>query len=129
MKKINIIIVNLFLAIFLIGFVVSYKNFGEICESTRIVIIFLIINLSFMITEKRSTRFWGADSFTPPAHSCLINKNSSLFNQPENKPERNGNNNNNSNFKPEYIENPKPDNTYKYWHEPIHQSDSETINT
>ena len=39
------------------------------------------------------------------------------------------NNDNNSNFEPECIENSKPDNPYHYWHESMHQSDNETIDT
>ena len=79
----------------------------------------------------------GADGFTPPAHSRPANKGSGLFNQPKpqnpgsDKPGGNGSNgdDNNSNFEPECIENSKPDNPYHYWHESMHQSDNETIET
>lgn len=80
-----------------------------------------------------------ADGFTPPAHSRPANKGPGLFNQPKHqnqnpgsdKPGGNGGNgdDNNSNFEPECIENRKPDNPYHYWHEPMHQSESETIDT
>lgn len=77
----------------------------------------------------------GAEGFTPPAHSRPANKDSGLFNQP--KPQNQnpgsdkpgGNDDNNSNVEPECIENPKLNNPYHYWHEPIHQSDRETIDT
>lgn len=89
-------------------------------------------------TEAKSSGLPGADGFTPPAHTRPVNKDSGLFNQPKpqnpgaDKPGGNGSNggdDNNSNFESECIENPKSDNPYHYWHEPIHQSDSETIDT
>jgi hypothetical protein len=71
---------------------------------------------------------------------ALANKDSGLLNQPKpqnqnpgpDKPGGNGSNggdDNNSNFEPECIENSNPTNSYDYWHEPMHQSDSETIDT
>ena len=79
----------------------------------------------------------GADGFTPPYHSRPANKHLGLFNQPKPQnpnPRENGSNggdggDDNSNFELECIENPKSDNPYHYWHEPIHQSDRETIDT
>lgn len=139
MKKINIITLSLFSAIFLIGFIVSYKNSGKIRESIRIAIIWAIITLSPISAEAKSSGLPGADGFTPPAHSRPANKGPGLFNQPKHqnqnpgsdKPGGNGGNgdDNNSNFEPECIENRKPDNPYHYWHEPMHQSESETIDT
>ena len=132
MKKINIRTLSLFSSIFLIGFIVSYKKSGNIRESIKIAIIWAIVTLSPISAEAKR-----ADGFTPPAHSRPANKDSGLFNQPKpqntgsDKPGGNGSNgdDNNSNFEPECIENPKPDNPYHYWHEPMRQSDSETIDT
>jgi len=140
MKKINITTLSLFSAIFLIGFIVSYKNSGKIRESIRIAIIFAIITLSPISAEAKSSGLPGVNSFTPPAHSRPANKGPGLFNQPEHqnqnpgsdKPGGNGSNgdDNNSNFEPECIENQKPDdNPSHYWHEPMHQSEGETIDT
>ena len=136
MKRINVISLGLFSSIFLIGFIVSYKNSGKIYESTRIAIIWAIITLSPISAEAKSSGLPGVDGFTSPAHSRPANKYSGLFNKPNqnsgsDKPGGNGNNgdDNNSNFEPECIENPKPDNQYHYWHESMHQSDSETIET
>ena len=108
MKKINIIIIGFFSSIFLIGFIVSYKNSGKIRESIRIAIIWAIVNLSHISAEAKSSGLPGADGFTPPAHSRPANKGSGLFNQskPQNsgsdKPGENGSNgdDNNSNFEP-----------------------------
>lgn len=95
--------------------------------------------MSPISAEAKSSGLPGADGFTPPAHSRPANKDLGLFNQPKpqnqnpglDKPGGNGSNgdDNNSNFEPECIENPKPDNPYHYWHEPMRQSDSETIDT
>jgi len=143
MKRINVISLGLFSSIFLIGFIVSYKNSGKIYESSRIAIIWAIIILSPISAEAKSSGLPGVDGFTSPApaHSRPANKHSGLFNKPNqnsgsDKPGGDGNNgdDNNSNFEPECIENPKPenpkpDNQYHYWHESMHQSDSETIET
>lgn len=141
MKKISTITLSLFSSIFLIGFIISYKNSGKIRESIRIAIIWAIVTLSLISTEAKSTGLPGADGFTPPANSHPANKGSGLFNQPKpqnqdpgsDKPGGNGDDNNsNSNFERECIEkseNSKPDNPYHYWHEPMHHSDSETIDT
>ena len=136
MKKINIITLSLFSSIFLIGFIVSYKNSGKIRESIRIAIIWAIVTLLPISAEAKSSGLPGADGFTPPVHSRPANKDSGLFNQPKpqnqnpgsDKPGGNGSNgdDSNSNFESECIENPKPDNPYHYGHEPMHQSDSET---
>ena len=60
-----------------------------------------------------------------------------LFNQPKpqnsgsDKPGGNGSNgdDNNSNFEPECIEPRTADNPHHYWHESMHQSDNEMIDT
>ena len=137
MKKINNITLSLFWVIFLIGFIVSYKNPGKIREFIRISIIQGITSVSFIGGEAKSSGLPGADGFTPPAYSRPANKDPGLFYNPKHKnpgsdkPGGNGNNgdDNNSNFEPECIDNRKPDNTYHYWHEPMHQSESETIDT
>ena len=141
MKRINTISLSLFSSIFLIDFIVSYKNSGKIYESTRIAIIWAIITLSPISAEAKSSGLPGVDGFTSLAHLRPANKYSGLFNKPNqnsgsDKPGGDGNNgdDNNSNFEPECIENPKPenpkpDNQYHYWHESMHQSDSETIET
>lgn len=90
--------------------------------------------------EAKGKVFPAADGFTPPDQSRPANKDSGLFNQSKSqnkntgsdKPRGNGSNggdDNNSNFEPECIENSKLDNLYNYWHEPMYQSDSETIDT
>jgi hypothetical protein len=145
MKKINIVTLSLFSAIFLIGFIVSYKNSGRIRESIKIAIIWSIITLPPISAEAKSNGLPGVDGFIPPAHSRPANKGPGLFNQPKDqnqnqnpgsdKPGGNGNgsngggDDNNSNSEPECIENRKPDNPYHYCHEPMHQSDSETIDS
>ena len=139
MKKINITTLSLFSAIFLIGFIVSYKNSGKIRESIRISVIWAIITLSPISAEAKSSGLPGADAYIPPSHLDTANKGPDLFNQPKyqnqnpgsDKPGENESNgdDNNSNFEPECIENRKPDNPYHYWHEPMHQSESETIDT
>lgn len=113
MKKINIITLSLFSSIFLIGFIVSYKNSGKICKSIKIAIIWAIVTLSPISVEAKSSGLPGADGFTPPAHSRPATKGSGLFNQPKlqnqnqnpgsDKPGGNGINgdDNNSNFEPE----------------------------
>ena len=65
MKKINIITLSLFSWIFLIGFIVSYKNSGKIRESIRIAIIWAIVTLSPISAEAKSSGLPGADGFTP----------------------------------------------------------------
>ena len=111
-KKVNIITVGLFSVIFLIGFIVIYKNSGKVRESIRIAIIYTILTMSPISAEAKSSGFPGADGFTPPAHSRPANKDSGLFNQPKSqnpgsdKPGGNGSNgggDNNSNFEPECI--------------------------
>jgi hypothetical protein len=67
-KKINIATVSLFSVIFLIGFIVNYKNSGRVRESIRIAIIGTIVTLSPISAEAKSSGFPGADGFTPPAH-------------------------------------------------------------
>jgi len=67
MKKINIITLSLFSSIFLIGFIVSYKNSGKIRESIRIAIIWAIVTSSPISAETKSSGFIGAYSFTSPA--------------------------------------------------------------
>ena len=66
MKKINITTINLFLPIFLIDFIVSYKNSSKILESIKIAIMWTIImTLPPISAEEKSSGLSGADSFTP----------------------------------------------------------------
>ena len=65
MKKINIITLSFFSSIFLIGFIVNYKNSGKIRKSITIAIIWAIVTL-FPISAK-SIGLPGANGFTPPA--------------------------------------------------------------
>ena len=62
-KKINIITISLFPLIFLIGFIVSYKNSGKIREYVRIAIIWSIVTLSPISAEAKS--LYAASSLTP----------------------------------------------------------------
>jgi hypothetical protein len=113
-KKINVVSVSLFSIIFLIGFIVNYKNSGKIGKSIRIAIIRTIVTLSPISAKAKSSGLPSVDGFIPSAHSRPINKDSGLFNQPKphglDKLGENGSNDgdyNNSNFE-ECIENPRP---------------------
>ena len=101
-------------------------------------IIWLIIILLVVNKEAESSGLPpGADGFTtPPAYSRPLNKNSGLFNKPKpqnpgpDKPGKNGgssgdddNSKSDLNFKPECS---NPNTRYHYWHELMHQSDSDS---
>lgn len=122
MKKINIITLSLFLSIFLLGFIVSYKS--KIRKSIVIFINSLIVTLLSINAKAKSNGLKSVNDSILPAHLCLTNKSSRLLNKP--KPQNqnlgsnklggnvNNNNDNNSNFEPECIDNSKPDNPYHY---------------
>jgi hypothetical protein len=71
-KKVNIVIVSLFLVIFLIGFRLSYKNSGKFRESIRIALIWATVTLSPLSVETKSSWFLDAKGFTPLAHERVI---------------------------------------------------------
>jgi len=71
-KKVNIVIVSLFLVIFLIGFRLSYKNSGKFRESIRIALIWATVTLSPLSVETKSSWFSDAEGFTPLAHERVI---------------------------------------------------------
>jgi hypothetical protein len=73
-KKINVVSVNLFSIIFLIGFIVNYKNSGRVGKSIKIAIIWTIVTLSPISAEAKSSVLPGVDGFTPPAHSRPANR-------------------------------------------------------
>jgi hypothetical protein len=139
-KKTNIATVSLFSVIFLIGFIVNYKNSSRVRQSIRIAMIGALVTMLPISAQAKGSGFPpGADGFTP-AHSRPARKESGLVNQPKPKnqnsgPDKPGGNgsdaddDNNLNLEPECNYNLEPTNSYDYWHEPIYQSDDETIDT
>ncbi len=102
-KKINIVSVSLFSIIFLIAFIVNYKNSGKVGESIRIAIIWTTVTLSPRVKADalKNVRKTGGGSiflqgFTPKRQYCSrpINKPLSCRNNVKiNEEQFNGNKN------------------------------------
>lgn len=145
MRKINIITVSLFSSIFLISFIISYKNSGKPFKSIKIATLWAIVTFLPISSQAKSGKFPAAEGFTQPVQSRPMNQRPGLFNRPKNQnivssnDDASGNNDDpgdgddkdqsENNPDSKCLKNSESNNPYHYFNEPINQSDSETIDT